>query len=94
MNVFEEIVFHFLESVTDVYSQGAEAVTSALADALAEVAPVHPLRVRAFYVSYRLLSLVNGKCFLFLRIFYIYSFAVSQVKFLVIFFCVGIVFVY
>lgn len=39
------------KSVTDVYSQGAEAVTSALADALAEVAPVHPLRVRAFYDS-------------------------------------------
>ncbi|WKX89296.1 hypothetical protein Q1695_008723 [Nippostrongylus brasiliensis] len=38
-------------SVKDVYSQGVEAVTSSLADALSQVAPINPLRVRAFYDS-------------------------------------------
>ncbi|KAL6732139.1 hypothetical protein Aduo_002931 [Ancylostoma duodenale] len=37
------------KSVKDVYSYGVETVSSALASALAQVAPINPFRVRVFY---------------------------------------------
>ncbi|KAK6056968.1 hypothetical protein COOONC_05517 [Cooperia oncophora] len=39
------------KSVKDVYSRGVETVSAALANALSQIAPINPNRVRAFYDS-------------------------------------------
>lgn len=39
------------KSLKDVYEQGVDKVTSALADALSNIAPINPLRVRLFFGS-------------------------------------------